>query len=499
MLNAGQTALRYHKMYLLSTTNNTSSCSAIAYGQNALTGSEKLSFYISNYTTSKQPITVTPRMYALRDLDGLRVDLWRGEPLEMKRGDSTESTPYTVTSWEADLPVGQYTIYAETTDELGVYSKKLSTLSVVSDKPWCSVMQTFRGDGRCAVILACSGPEGSLPFGVEYRKDGQEEANRVSANLYLNKGYITSFCISFESDASAKYSFRAFCEADDGTIYTDWCECPAPAAQLLTLDTQKTGSAGETVWEFFAPEDGVYVLSLKSTALAEVYETSRTYQSGVLSDDPMARNFYLKKGESTLIRIQTEGSYTIGFTTIPELELGQTTSCLYKTGDSERCFRFTAPADGVYLFTAAGESYAAVYISDGSVTRWERRGALQSGSPAVAGMELKKGQTAYVRLQYMTRDYRYSVSVSRPAPDVSVSDEGVRISYDPECTGLHLIALYDTDGRMVDAQSVSVQSLDMHISVVLRGTQTGFVRVFQLDAEKNTPCTAAKQIALPAA
>lgn len=88
----------------------------------------------------------------------------------------------------------------------------------------------------------------------------------------------------------------------------------------------------------------------------------------------MARNFYLKKGESTLIRIQTEGSYTIGFTTIPELELGQTTSCLYKTGDSERCFRFTAPADGVYLFTAAGESYAAVYISDGSVTRWERRG-----------------------------------------------------------------------------------------------------------------------------
>ena len=52
---------------------------------------------------------------------------------------------------------------------------------------------------------------------------------------------------------------------------------------------------------------------------------------------------------------------------------------------------------------------------------------------------------------------------------------------------------------MVDAQSVSVQSLDMHISVVLRGTQTGFVRVFQLDAEKNTPCTAAKQIALPAA
>ncbi len=111
-------------------------------------------------------------------------------------------------------------------------------------------------------------------------------------------------------------------------------------------------------------------------------------------------------------------------------------------------------------------------------------------------MELKKGQTAYVRLQYMTRDYRYSVSVFRPAPEVSVSDEGVNVSYDPEFTGLHLIALYDADGRMVDVQYVPVQSLDTRISVVLRGTKTGFVRVFQLDAEKNTPLTAAKQIEL---
>ncbi len=36
----------------------------------------------------------------------------------------------------------------------------------------------------------------------------------------------------------------------------------------------------------------------------------------------------------------------------------------------------------------------------------------------------------------------------------------------------------------------------LRISVVLRGTKTGFVRVFQLDAEKNTPLTAAKQIEL---
>ena len=495
-LDAGSQKLLYHRVYTLAADDNTGICSAIAYGQNTLAAGEQFSFYISNFTTCTPSITVTPVVYAIRSSDNLRIDLWRGEAMRMAYGESTENAPCRVASWSAELLPGQYTIYGEAVYEYGSKTVKLSTLQVNADKPWCSVMQTFRGDGRCAVILACSGPEGSLPFGVEYRKDGQEEANRVSSNLYLNKGYITSFCISFESDASAKYSFRAFCEADDGTIYTDWYECPAPAAQLLTLDTQKTGSTGETVWEFFAPEDGVYVLSLKSTALAEVYETSRTYRSGVLSDDPMARNFYLKKGESTLIRIQTEGSYTIGFTTIPELELGQTTSCLYKTGDSERCFRFTAPADGVYLFTAAGESYAAVYISDGSVTRWERRGALQSGSPAVAGMELKKGQTAYVRLQYMTRDYRYSVSVFRPAPEVSVSDEGVNVSYDPEFTGLHLIALYDADGRMVDVQYVHVQSLDTRISVVLRGTKTGFVRVFQLDAEKNTPLTAAKQIEL---
>lgn len=495
-LDAGSQKLLYHRVYTLAADDNTGICSAIAYGQNTLAAGEQFSFYISNFTTCTPSITVTPVVYAIRSSDNLRIDLWRGEAMRMAYGESTENAPCRVASWSAELLPGQYAIYGEAVYEYGSKTVKLSTLQINADKPWCSVMRTFRGDGRCAVILACSGPEGSLPFGVEYRKDGQEEANRVSSNLYLNKGYITSFCISFESDASAKYSFRAFCEADDGTIYTDWYECPAPAAQLLTLDTQKTGSTGETVWEFFAPEDGVYVLSLKSTALAEVYETSCTYRSGVLSDDPMARNFYLKKGESTLIRIQTEGSYTIGFTTIPELELGQTTSCLYKTGDSERCFRFTAPADGVYLFTAAGESYAAVYISDGSVTRWERRGALQSGSPAVAGMELKKGQTAYVRLQYMTRDYRYSVSVFRPAPEVSVSDEGVNVSYDPEFTGLHLIALYDADGRMVDVQYVPVQSLDTRISVVLRGTKTGFVRVFQLDAEKNTPLTAAKQIEL---
>ena len=496
VLNAGQTELLYHELYLLPAKGSTSRCSAITYGEKALYGSEKLGFYISNFTTSRQSITVTPRIYALRDLDGLRVELWCGESIEMKQGDSTEKTPYIITSWESDLPIGQYTIYAETTDEIGVYSKKLSTLNVVSDKPCCSVVQTFRGDGRCAVVLACSGPGGEPPFGVEYRKDGQDETNRISLDVSLSKGYTTFRCVSFEADAADRYFFRAFCESGEETFYTDWYECPKPAAQPLSLDVPKTGSAGETVWEFSAPEDGIYLLTFSPAAEAELYETANPYQYTVRPAEPLVRNFYLKKGESALLHIRTEDSYTLGFAPIPELELGKTTSCLYESGDYERCFRFTAPADGIYLFPTTAESYAAVYTSFGNVTDWMQYGPVRPGMPAMPGMELKKGQTAYVRLQYMTRDYRYSVSVSRPAPEVSASDDGVHVSYDPEFTGLHLIALYDTDGRMVDVRRVSVQSLDTHISVMLRGTKTGFVRVFQLDEEKHTPRTAAKQAEL---
>lgn len=495
-LNAGQTELLYHKLYLLPAKGSTSRCSAITYGEKALYGSEKLGFYISNFTTSRQSITVTPRIYALRDLDGLRVELWCGESIEMKWGDSTEKTPYIITSWETDLPIGQYTIYAETTDQIGVCSKKLSTLNVVSDKPCCSVVQTFRGDGRCAVVLACSGPGGEPPFGVEYRKDGQDETNRVSLDVYLNKGYTTFCCVSFEADAADRYFFRAFCGSDEETFYTDWYECPVPAAQALSLDVPKTGSAGEAVWEFSAPEDGIYLLTLSPAAEAEVYETARPYQSVVRPTEPLVRNFYLKKGESALLHIQTEDSYAIGFAPIPELELGKTTSCLYESGDNERCFRFTAPTDGIYLFPTTAESYAAVYISFENVTDWIQHGPVRPGMPAMPGMELKKGQTAYIRLQRMNRDYRYYVSASRPAPEVSVSDDGVHVSYDPECTGLHLIALYDTDGQLIDVRSVSVRSLEDHISAVLQGTQTGYVRVFQLDAEKHTPRTAAKQAEL---
>lgn len=495
-LNAGQTELLYHKLYLLPAKGSTSRCSAITYGEKALYGSEKLGFYISNFTTSRQSITVTPRIYALRDLDGLRVELWCGESIEMKWGDSTEKTPYIITSWETDLPIGQYTIYAETTDQIGVCSKKLSTLNVVSDKPCCSVVQTFRGDGRCAVVLACSGPGGEPPFGVEYRKDGQDETNRVSLDVYLNKGYTTFCCVSFEADAADRYFFRAFCGSDEETFYTDWYECPVPAAQALSLDVPKTGSAGEAVWEFSAPEDGIYLLTLSPAAEAEVYETARPYQSVVRPTEPLVRNFYLKKGESALLHIQTEDSYAIGFAPIPELELGKTTSCLYESGDNERCFRFTAPTDGIYLFPTTAESYAAVYISFENVTDWIQHGPVRPGMPAMPGMELKKGQTAYIRLQRMNRDYRYYVSVSRPAPEVSVSDDGVHVSYDPEFTGLHLIALYDTDGQLIDVRSVSVRSLEDHISAVLQGTRTGYVRVFQLDAEKHTPRTAAKQAEL---
>ena len=496
VLNAGQTELLYHKMYLFPAKGSTSSCSAITYGENALYGSEKLGFYISNYTTSRQLITVTPRIYALRDLDGLRVELWCGESIEMKRGDSTEKTPYIITSWETDLPIGQYTIYAETTDEIGVYSKKLSTLNVVSDKPCCSVVQTFRGDGRCAVVLACSGPGGEPPFGIEYRKDGQDETNRISLDVYLSKGYTTFRCVSFEADAADRYFFRAFCGSDEAAFYTDWYECPKPAAQPLSLDVPQTGSAGETVWEFLAPEDGIYLLTLNPAAEAEVYETATPYQYTVRPTEPLVRNFYLKKGESALLHIRTEDSYTLGFAPIPELELGKTTSCLYESGDYERCFRFTAPADGIYLFPTTAESYAAVYISFENVTDWMQHGPVRPGMPATPGMELKKGQTAYIQLKCMSRGYRYSVSVSRPAPEVSVSDEGVRVSYDPECTGLHMIALYDTDGQLIDVRSVSVQSLEDRISAVLQGTRTGYVRVFQLDAKKHTPRAAAKQTEL---
>ena len=495
-LNAGQTELLYHKLYLLPAKGSTSRCSAITYGEKALYGSEKLGFYISNFTTSRQSITVTPRIYALRDLDGLRVELWCGESIEMKWGDSTEKTPYIITSWETDLPIGQYTIYAETTDQIGVCSKKLSTLNVVSDKPCCSVVQTFRGDGRCAVVLACSGPGGEPPFGVEYRKDGQDETNRVSLDVYLNKGYTTFCCVSFEADAADRYFFRAFCGSDEETFYTDWYECPVPAAQPLSLDVPQTGSAGETVWEFSAPEDGIYLLTFSPAAEAELYETANPYQYTVRPAEPLVRNFYLKKGESALLHIQTEDSYAIGFAPIPELELGKTTSCLYESGDNERCFRFTAPADGIYLFPTTAESYAAVYTSFGNVTDWMQYGPVRPGMPAMPGMELKKGQTAYIRLQRMNRDYRYYVSVSRPAPEVFVSDDGVHVSYDPECTGLHLIALYDTDGQLIDVRSVSVRSLEDHISAVLQGTRTGYVRVFQLDEEKHTPRTAAKQAEL---
>ena len=72
----------------------------------------------------------------------------------------------------------------------------------------------------------------------------------------------------------------------------------------------------------------------------------------------------------------------------------------------------------------------------------------------------------------------------------------MHVSYDPEFTGLHLIALYDTDGQLIDVRSVSVRRLEDHISAVLQGTRTGYVRVFQLDEEKHTPRTAAKQAEL---
>lgn len=143
---------------------------------------------------------------------------------------------------------------------------------------------------------------------------------------------------------------------------------------------------------------------------------------------------------------------------------------------------------------AAGESGWLYKLGENAVWKLYRHFSASRPDSGVS-LTLEKGQRVYFRIAY-TAIGSYSFAVSRPAPEVSVSDEGVNVSYDPEFTGLHLIALYDADGRMVDVQYVPVQSLDTRISVVLRGTKTGFVRVFQLDAEKNTPLTAAKQIEL---
>ena len=493
-LDAGSQKLLYHRVYTLAADDNTGICSAIAYGQNTLAAGEQFSFYISNFTTCTPSITVTPVVYAIRSSDNLRIDLWRGEAMRMAYGESTESAPCRVASWSAELLPGQYAIYGEAVYEYGSKTVKLSTLQVNADKPFVSTGTTFRGSNRCAVVLECAAAEGSAEFGIEYRKAGQEQTERVSFSANFDSVKSRQLCLSFKADAGADYFFRTFIVSEDDTTYGAWNDCPAPTAARILTDAPQNGGADASVWEFTAPSDGVYTLTVQGAETGALYDTTDVLPKAGREGTMLQRGFYLEAGETALFCVQAEASYTVEVTRAQEIGLCSPVRFNAALIGYERFFSFTAPAAGSYVFHAAGESGWLYKLSENAV--WELYRHFSASRPdSGVSLTLEKGQRVYFRIAH-TAIGSYSFAVSRPAPEVSVSDEGVNVSYDPEFTGLHLIALYDADGRMVDVQYVPVQSLDTRISVVLRGTKTGFVRVFQLDAEKNTPLTAAKQIEL---
>lgn len=493
-LDAGSQKLLYHRVYTLAADDNTGICSAIAYGQNTLAAGEQFSFYISNFTTCTPSITVTPVVYAIRSSDNLRIDLWRGEAMRMAYGESTENAPCRVASWSAELLPGQYTIYGEAVYEYGSKTVKLSTLQVNADKPFVSTGTTFRGSNRCAVVLECAAAEGSAEFGIEYRKAGQEQTERVSFSANFDSVKSRQLCLSFKADAGADYFFRTFIVSEDDTTYGAWNDCPAPTAARILTDAPQNGGADASVWEFTAPSDGVYTLTVQGAETGALYDTTDVLPKAGREGTMLQRGFYLEAGETALFCVQAEASYTVEVTRAQEIGLCSPVRFNAAFIGYERFFSFTAPAAGSYVFHAAGESGWLYKLSENAV--WELYRHFSASRPdSGVSLTLEKGQRVYFRIAH-TAIGSYSFAVSRPAPEVSVSDEGVNVSYDPEFTGLHLIALYDADGRMVDVQYVPVQSLDTRISVVLRGTKTGFVRVFQLDAEKNTPLTAAKQIEL---
>ena len=493
-LDAGSQKLLYHRVYTLAADDNTGICSAIAYGQNTLAAGEQFSFYISNFTTCTPSITVTPVVYAIRSSDNLRIDLWRGEAMRMAYGESTENAPCRVASWSAELLPGQYTIYGEAVYEYGSKTVRLSTLQVNADKPFVSTGTTFRGSNRCAVVLECAAAEGSAEFGIEYRKAGQEQTERVSFSANFDSVKSRQLCLSFKADAGADYSFRTFIVSEDDTTYGAWNDCPAPTAARILTDAPQNGGADASVWEFTAPSDGVYTLTVQGAETGALFDTTDVLPKAGREGTMLQRGFYLEAGETALFCVQAEASYTVEVTRAQEIGLCSPVRCNAAFTGYERFFSFTAPAAGSYVFHAAGESGWLYKLGENAV--WELYRHFSASRPdSGVSLTLEKGQRVYFRIAY-TAIGSYSFAVSRPAPEVSVSDEGVNVSYDPEFTGLHLIALYDADGRMVDVQYVPVQSLDTRISVVLRGTKTGFVRVFQLDAEKNTPLTAAKQIEL---
>ena len=493
-LDAGSQKLLYHRVYTLAADDNTGICSAIAYGQNTLAAGEQFSFYISNFTTCTPSITVTPVVYAIRSSDNLRIDLWRGEAMRMAYGESTENAPCRVASWSAELLPGQYAIYGEAVYEYGSKTVRLSTLQVNADKPFVSTGTTFRGSNRCAVVLECAAAEGNAEFGIEYRKAGQEQTERVSFSANFDSVKSRQLCLSIKADAGADYSFRTFIVSEDDTTYGAWNDCPAPTAARILTDAPQNGGADASVWEFTAPSDGVYTLTVQGAETGALYDTTDVLPKAGREGTMLQRGFYLEAGETALFCVQAEASYTVEVTRAQEIGLCSPVRFNAAFIGYERFFSFTAPAAGSYVFHAAGESGWLYKLSENAV--WELYRHFSASRPdSGVSLTLEKGQRVYFRIAH-TAIGSYSFAVSRPAPEVSVSDEGVNVSYDPEFTGLHLIALYDADGRMVDVQYVPVQSLDTRISVVLRGTKTGFVRVFQLDAEKNTPLTAAKQIEL---
>lgn len=103
---------------------------------------------------------------------------------------------------------------------------KLSTLQVNADKPFVSTGTTFRGSNRCAVVLECAAAEGSAEFGIEYRKAGQEQTERVSFSANFDSVKSRQLCLSFKADAGADYSFRTFIVSEDDTTYGAWNDCP---------------------------------------------------------------------------------------------------------------------------------------------------------------------------------------------------------------------------------------------------------------------------------
>ena len=493
-LDAGSQKLLYHRVYTLAADDNTGICSAIAYGQNTLAAGEQFSFYISNFTTCTPSITVTPAVYAIRESDHARIDLWRGDPVSMAYGKSTKKTPHRVTSWDAELLPGCYTIYGEATYEYGSKTVRLSSLRIKADKPMASVAKSFRGSKCGAVVLDCQAPAGDVVLGIEYREAGQEEVQFVSDSLsFASYSVSETRCLSFDTDLTTNYSFRTVCKQNGETFYGEWMECPEPSARQALTQTPQSGSAGDTVWEYTAEEDGVYVLTVNANADVVRYDNSQKKADEFNGPNTGRAGFFLRKGETALFLIQTQDAYTAAVLPPDAMELCKTAFFTTEYVGSEYVLQFTAPAAGTYtLHTEGPWGWIYQLCEDGT---WLLSWHFSSDRPGNFSFTLKKGQTACFRFTNMKAG-DFAITVSRPAPEVFVSDDGVHVSYDPEFTGLHLIALYDTDGQLIDVRSVSVRSLEDHISAVLQGTRTGYVRVFQLDEEKHTPRTAAKQAEL---